>query len=98
MITDLNTREVFSAESYLRKKEEAARAGQIYNPQIGVRPLSDSGRDTLFDTDYSNFGPRVAVAWSPSFKNGLLGGLTGQRTVLRGGFGIVYDRVNTISV
>ncbi len=29
LITDLNTREVLSAESYLRKKEEAARAGQV---------------------------------------------------------------------
>jgi hypothetical protein len=87
LITDLNTGEVFSAESYLRRKDEAARVGQVFNPRIGVRPLSDSGRDSLSDTDYSNLGPRVAVAWSPS-----------QRTVVRGGFGIAYDRVNTISV
>ena len=98
LITDLNTGEVFSAESYLAKKKEAALQGQIYNPQIGVRPLNDSGRDSLADTDYSNLGPRLAVAWTPSFKNGFLGGLTEARTVLRGGFGIVYDRVNTISV
>jgi hypothetical protein len=98
LITDLNTGEVFSAETYLRKKEEAARAGQVFNPRIGVRPLNDSGRDSLYDTDYSNLGPRVAVAWSPTFKDGFMGGLFGQRTVLRGGFGIVHDRVNTISV
>ncbi|HKY28424.1 MAG TPA: carboxypeptidase-like regulatory domain-containing protein [Pyrinomonadaceae bacterium] len=98
LITDLNTGEVFSAESYLRAKEQAALAGQVFNPRIGVRPLNDSGRDTLFDTDYSNLGPRVAVAWSPSFKDGLMGHLLGQRSVLRGGFGIVHDRVNTISV
>jgi Carboxypeptidase regulatory-like domain len=98
LITDLNTGEVFSAESYLRAKKDAALQGQIFNPQIGVRPLNDSSRDTLADTDYSNIGPRVAVAWTPAFKSGFLGGLTGSRTVLRGGFGIVYDRVNTISV
>ncbi|HSE31377.1 MAG TPA: carboxypeptidase-like regulatory domain-containing protein [Pyrinomonadaceae bacterium] len=98
LITDLNTGEVFSAESYLRRKEEAARAGQVFNPRIGVRPLNDSGRDSLSDTDYSNLGPRIAVAWSPSFKDGFMGGLFGQRTVLRGGFGVVHDRVNTISV
>jgi hypothetical protein len=98
LITDLNTGEVLSAESYLRAKEQAARQGQVYNPQIGVRPLNDSSRDSLVDTDYGNIGPRVAVVWSPAFKNGFLGGLTGQRTVLRGGFGIVYDRVNSISV
>ena len=98
LITDLNTGEVLSAESYLDAKAQAAREGRIFNPQIGVRPLNDSSRDTLADTDYSNIGPRVAVAWSPAFQSGFLGGLTGQRTVVRGGFGIVYDRVNTISV
>ena len=98
LITDLNTGEVFSAESYLRAKEEAARRGQVFNPQIGVRPLKDSSRDTLSDTDYSNLGPRVAVAWRPGFKDGWLGKMSGQRSVVRGGFGIVYDRVNTISV
>ena len=98
VITDLNTGEVLSAESYLDAKAQAARQGQVFNPQIGVRPLNDSSRDTLFDTDYSNLGPRVALAWNPAFTNGFLGRLTGQRTVLRGGFGIVYDRVNSISV
>ena len=98
LITDLNTGEVLSAESYMRAKEEAARRGQVFNPQIGVRPLNDSSRDTLADTDYSNLGPRAAVAWRPGFKSGWLGKLSGQRSVVRGGFGIVYDRVNTISV
>ena len=37
LITDLNTGEVLSAESYLRAKKDAAVQGQIYNPQIGVR-------------------------------------------------------------
>ena len=91
-------RGLFRRELPSMPRKQAARQGQVFNPQIGVRPLNDSSRDTLSDTDYSNIGPRVAVAWSPSFKNGLLGSLTGQRTVLRGGFGIVYDRVNTISV
>ena len=98
LITDLNTGEVLSAESYMRAKEEAARRGQVFNPQIGVRPLNDSSRDTLADTDYSNLGPRAAVAWRPGFKSGWLGKMSGQRSVVRGGFGIVYDRVNTISV
>ena len=98
LITDLNTGEVLSAESYLRAKKEAALQGQVFNPTIGVRPINDSSRDTLADTDYSNIGPRLAVAWTPSFKNSFFGGSMGSRTVLRGGFGIVYDRVNTISV
>lgn len=64
-----------------------------------MRPINDSGRDSLFDTDYSNIGPRVAVAWNPSFADGVMGTLFGDRkTVLRGGFAITYDRVNTVSV
>jgi hypothetical protein len=98
VVTDLNTGEVLSADSYLRAKADAARQGQVFNPQIGVRPLTDSSRDTLFDADYTNIGPRLAVAWNPAFKDGFLGRLAGQRTVVRGGFGILYDRVNTISV
>jgi hypothetical protein len=99
LITDLNTREVFSARSYLEAKRQAALEGRVFNPTIGVRPIQDSGRDTLFDTDYSNLGPRLALAWSPSYRSGLMNRVFGERrTVLRAGFGIVYDRINTISV
>ena len=46
--------------------------------------------------DWNNLAPRLAIAWSPSFKSGLLNRLfNGRRTVLRGGFAIVYDRINT---
>ncbi|HJQ26121.1 MAG TPA: TonB-dependent receptor [Blastocatellia bacterium] len=41
-----------------------------------------------FQTSKKNFGPRVAVTWSPNYSsNGFFGG---GRTVLRGGFGIYY--------
>ena len=41
--------------------------------------------------------PRVSAAWNPAFHNGLFGHLFGDRkTVLRGGYGIAYDRVNTV--
>jgi hypothetical protein len=99
LISDEQTGEVFTAARYLEAKRSAALEGRVFNPSIGVRPINDSGRDKLFDTDYSNLGPRIAVAWNPSFREGLLNKFFGdQRTVLRGGFGIVYDRVNTVSV
>jgi hypothetical protein len=99
LLTDLATGEVYTAESYLAAKRNAAEAGTVFNPTFGVRPLSDSGRDSLFDTDFSNFAPRLAVAWNPSFRDGFMGKLFGDRkTVLRGGFAITYDRVNTVSV
>lgn len=44
--------------------------------------------------DYKNLGPRVAFAWAPNKTEGILGKLlgSGNRSSIRGGFGIVYDR------
>jgi len=39
-------------------------------------------------SDHSDFAPRVAFAWSP----GATGNQSRQTTVIRGGFGIFYDR------
>ena len=44
--------------------------------------------------DYNNFSPRVAVAWAPRYREGLLGKLFGDgKMVIRGGYALVYDRV-----
>ena len=43
-------------------------------------------------TDHGDFAPRIGFAWAPgSAKNGR------QKTVIRGGFGMFYDRVNESS-
>lgn len=53
----------------------------------------NNGRN-IYKSDYNNFGPRVGFAWNPSFRDGFLGKLFGDRkTVLRGGASVVYDRV-----
>lgn len=44
--------------------------------------------EDAFRTSKSNFGPRVALTWSPNL--GGTGFFGGGRTVLRGGFGIYY--------
>ena len=42
--------------------------------------------------DDNNFGPVFGVAWSPSYKSGVLGSLLGDgKTVWRGGFQVSYD-------
>jgi hypothetical protein len=53
-----------------------------------------NGRRGYYDWDYKNLGPRFAFAWAPKFSNGLLGDVFGGgKTSIRGGFGMVYDRV-----
>jgi|HubBroStandDraft_6_1064221.scaffolds.fasta_scaffold17755_1 hypothetical protein len=54
-----------------------------------------NGKPGYYNWDYHNFAPRVAFAWSPDASAGLLGALFGGkgRSSIRGGFGIVYDRV-----
>ena len=54
---------------------------------INTGQLRDSSQDPLRSSK-NNFGPRVALTWSPSPSgDGFFGG---GRTVLRGGFGIYY--------
>jgi hypothetical protein len=46
------------------------------------------------EPDLNNLGPRLSFAYNPSFKNGFLSKLVGDRkTVIRGGGSVVYDRV-----
>ena len=63
----------------------------IPNPGAGNRPgalgfLGDGqgrvGRNSWLDTDYKDFGPRIGVAYQVN-----------DKTVLRGGYGIVYGRL-----
>ena len=86
--TDLSLSEVF------RLRQAAAAQGQNYATPL---TLSLSGpannASPLYDYDKNNFQPRVAVAWSPSFRSGFLGKLFGKnnQSVIRGGFAITND-------
>ncbi len=53
-----------------------------------------NGKKGYWNTDYGNVGPRVAFAWAPNKTEGFLGKLLGgsNKSSVRGGFGIVYDR------
>jgi hypothetical protein len=67
--------------------------GQLSNIVFGSNGLSNSrvvvvGEDTLFKPDRNNFAPRLGFAWSPSgFED---------KAVLRGGFGISYNRTPNV--
>jgi hypothetical protein len=48
---------------------------------------------SLYGGDKLNFSPRLAIAWNPSFRGGLLGDVFGERkTVIRVGGGMIYDQ------
>lgn len=47
----------------------------------------------LYETDLNNFAPRFGFAYTPNFSSGFLGSLFGEnKTVIRGGGAVVYDR------
>ncbi len=68
---------------------------RLSNLIFGSQGLIDSrvvAVDELYEPDRNNFAPRIGFAYSPSIK--FLGlNETGESTVLRGGFGIAYNRI-----
>jgi hypothetical protein len=55
-----------------------------------------NNRRAMYQPDLNNFAPRVSFAWNPSFKDGLMGKLFGDRkTVIRGGGAVTYDHIAT---
>ncbi|HKC86053.1 MAG TPA: TonB-dependent receptor, partial [Blastocatellia bacterium] len=47
--------------------------------------------DRLYEPDKNNFAPRFGFAYSPRWKIGKL--FEGERSVIRGGFGVAYNRI-----
>jgi hypothetical protein len=79
---------------FFEARKEAAARGESLNTPITLE-LSGKANNAppLYDYDKNNFQPRVAVAWSPSFKNGFLGKVFGKnnQSVFRGAFSITND-------
>ncbi|MGN6592722.1 MAG: carboxypeptidase regulatory-like domain-containing protein [Terriglobales bacterium] len=94
LMVDAATGNVISPTAYLAARQSAAQSGQIYNPVLGFEPIGKTGLKYPWKTDYNNFAPRVAVAWNPNLGDGWLGSLFGHnRTVLRGGYARLYERL-----
>ena len=86
--TDIPLSDVFQL------RQDAAARGQNYaDPLTLVLSGPGNNADPLYSYDKNNFQPRVAFAWSPSFKSGFLGKLFGRdnQSVIRGGFAITND-------
>ena len=88
---------ILDTTEYFRQKSAAAQAGLFFNPELSYIPVTKSGRKNVFNVDYGNIAPRLSLAWNPGYDNGTMGRLFGnKKTVIRVGYGIGYDRVNTV--
>ncbi|HEV3513697.1 MAG TPA: carboxypeptidase-like regulatory domain-containing protein [Candidatus Sulfotelmatobacter sp.] len=97
VMIDTSTGQPVSAVSYMNAKLAAAEAGQFYNPTFGFVPEKNAPSKSLFTNNPAYWSPRVGLAWNPSFRGGVLRRLFGdQKSVLRGGFGVVHDRTNAV--
>jgi len=56
-----------------------------------------NGKPGLYKTDFHNFAPRLALAWSPKASGGFLKSLFGEggKTTVRAGFGVAYDSIRS---
>ncbi len=86
--TDIPLSDVFRL-----RQEAAARGENFTQPLTLVLSGPANNADPLYSWDKNNFQPRVAFAWSPSFRSGVLGKMFGKsnQSVFRGGFAITND-------
>ena len=87
--------------TYLKNRETAALAGQVYNPEIGFSLIHNVAGNPKYPYNpfYKGFSPRIAAAWNPRFDGGLLGSVFGNnKTVIRGGYSILYGRLNGVGL
>jgi Carboxypeptidase regulatory-like domain len=98
MLVDANGKPV-SSDSYLANRQSYALLGKAYNPTLGFETIKGVGRKYPFDPVYTDFGPRIALAWSPKYSDGMLGKVLGDnKTVLRAGYGRIFGRLNGVNL
>jgi hypothetical protein len=88
---DVDMRQLFD----LRQRNAAAGIrGDAAEPLLRYDLIGKANNArSLYETDLNNFAPRFGFAWTPDFKGSFLGPLFGEnRTVIRGGGSVVYDR------
>ena len=87
---------LIDTSTYLANRKAAALQGQVYNPEIGFALIHNvAGHPKYpFDPFYGGVSPRVSVAWNPD----LGPRLGGKNTVIRGGYGRIYGRINGVDI
>jgi len=88
---DIDMRQLFD----LRLRNAASGiSGETAEPFLRYNLIGKANNArALYETDLNNFGPRFGFAYTPNFNSGFLGALFGEnKTVIRGGGSVVYDR------
>jgi hypothetical protein len=86
--TDIPLSDVFEL-----RKQAATRGQNFAQPLTLVLSGPANNADPLYEWDKNNFQPRIAAAWSPSFRNGFLGKVFGSNheSVFRAGVAVTND-------
>ncbi len=79
-------------EYYSPVEEIDGRLSNLFFGSQGLRNSQVRAVNQLHDPDRNNFAPRVGFAYTPNF-GGFGGLLSENRSVIRGGFGIAYNRI-----
>jgi hypothetical protein len=92
LVPTVNINDVFLA------RQAGAAAGKPFNDPISFDlggPANN--KPGFYNIDKNNFAPLVSVAWSPDFGDSFFGRAFGRngRSVLRGGFRMLYDRLGS---
>ena len=85
MLTDVSGNPIH-VQQWLAARQAAAAQGQVYNPEIGFALIHNvnGNRKYPYDPFYGAVSPRVSLAFNPG----------GGGTVVRGGYGRLYARIN----
>jgi hypothetical protein len=97
--TGLQVQPTTSLAGYFDLRVASAVQGVPMNEPISTDlagPYYD--RPGYYATDWNNFSPRLSLAYSPGFQEGILNSIFGEsgQSVLRGGFAIIYDHVGSV--
>ncbi len=87
-----------SLGEYFQRRVASADQGIPFNDLITFELAGKANnRPGYYKQDWNNFAPAVALAWSPDFGDNWLGRLIGRKgkSVIRGGFRTVYDRIGS---
>jgi hypothetical protein len=87
---------------YMAQRQSAALGGGVYNPELAytnIKNVQGSSNKYPYNPFYGGLAPHASAAWNPHFKDGILGTLFGDgKTVLRGGYGRIYGRLNGVGL